>query len=307
MKKKQTFPFKVLIIITLSIFSFQEMQANVIKLPLNSISAIESDTIAKEKKKEKKEKKDRKKGKKVSFETFDASYARALHFYEKQSYLTAAKIFEQLYPITLGSAVGDTILFLFADCYMQNGDYRLAAYHFKEYGRKYPNSARAELATLNCVKALYYLSPEYNIDQSNTLYAIDEINYFTFQYPKSEYIEECNTMLDELREKLARKDFEIFKLYYHTENYKAAQIAANNFIKDFAYSSLVPEMFYILIQSNLEYANKSIESKQKERYQSCVEAYELLVAQFPDNPYVAQSVKYAEEAKEKINTINSKK
>ncbi len=303
MKKNKRFLFNILIMMILvTVATSNSMAKSVQYHSTYQIDKQEESSSKKEKKKKRS-----RKNEKITFDTFDESMKKAITFYEKQSYLSAAKILEQLYPLSMGTPEGDTVLFLFADCYMQNKDYRLAAFHFKEYGRKYPNSPRAELATLNCVKALYYLSPDYNVDQSNTLYAIDEINYFTFQYPKSLFIEECNEMLDELREKLAKKEYEVFLLYYNTENYRAVQISGKNFSKDFAYSILVPEMYSVLVKSNLEYAKKSVPAKQKERYEDCVKAFEMLLAQFPDSPFIPETRKYMEEAQEKMNKIKAKK
>ena len=78
--------------------------------------------------------------KRVTFETFDQHYARAMKFYENRQWLSAAGLFQELYPLSLGTPRADTILFLFADSYYQNGDYNMAALHFRDYVRRYPNS-----------------------------------------------------------------------------------------------------------------------------------------------------------------------
>ena len=77
------------------------------------------------------------KSKKVSFETYEENYKKALQLYNNQLYISAARIFEELYPLSLGTPRADTVLFLFADCYYNNQDYEMAAFHFKEYAGKY--------------------------------------------------------------------------------------------------------------------------------------------------------------------------
>jgi len=251
----------------------------------------------------------KKKGKrgKVSFETFDSYYARAMKAYSNHTYLTAAKYFEELYPLSIGTPYGDTILFLFADCYYQNKDYQLAAFHFRDYARRYPGTERAQLAFLNSLRAFYYISPEYYLDQTGTEFAIEEINNFIQMYPKSPHVEECNQMLDNLRDKLARKDFEIAKMYYHTENYRAAQIAIRNFLKIYPYSKYSAEAAYILVKNNFEYAKKSVDSKKKERFLACLDAYELLKNQF-SSQYMnyPDAQKIADDTKNQIDKINLK-
>jgi outer membrane protein assembly factor BamD len=243
---------------------------------------------------------------KVTFDTFEQNYNKAINYYNKSSYLSAAQLFEQLYPLSIGTPYGDTILFLFADCYFKNRDYQLAAYHFKDYVRRYPGTPRTELAALNCVKACYNVSPSYEVDQGDTKYAIEEIRDYINKYPNSPYINECNEMLDELRNKLAQKDFEVIKLYYHTENYKATQIMVRNFMKEFSYSKFAPEALFILVKNNFDFASKSVDSKKKERFLACVEAYDALSVQYPNSPFVAQAKKFYDQSLNQINIINTK-
>ena len=256
---------------------------------------------------------DQKKGKKkgtaknnkVTFETFDMNYAKALKYYQNGQYLSAAKLFEELYPLSLGTTTADTLLFLFADCYYKNRDYELAAFHFKDYARHYPGTDKAEEAHFMCVKSVFEVSPVYSVDQSSTLFAIDEMDLFIKTYPYSKHVEECNQMLDLLREKLAQKDFEIAKLYYNTDHYQAAQIAVKNFLKEYPNSKYAHEAVFILVKNNHEFARKSINSKKKERYQACVDAFKIMQAQYPNSGYYMDAKKLADDALQQINKIKN--
>jgi outer membrane protein assembly factor BamD len=272
----------------------------------NPDDSVKNDKKGKKDKLEDRDKTSKNKSK-ITFETFDKNYARAMRFYTNQQYLSAARIFEELYPLTLGTPHADTILFTFANCYYLNQDYELAAFHFKDYSRRYAGTPKAEEAYFLCVKSIYYLSPTHSLDQFETKYAIEEIGYFFKQYPNSRYVEECNAMLDQLREKLARKDFEMAKLYYYTENYAAVQIYVKNFMKDHPASNLAPEASYLLIKSNFDFARKSVDSKQLERYLQCLDAFATLNANYPGSPFVEQATKYAVDAEKAIEKINAKK
>jgi outer membrane protein assembly factor BamD len=243
---------------------------------------------------------------KITFETFEQNYKKANTYYAKGSFLSAAKIYEELYPLSIGLPIADTLLFLFADCYYKNKDYQMAAFHFKDYTRRYPNTERTQLAYLNFVKSVNQLSPEYSLDQYETKYAIDEINFFIQLYPNTPYMEECNIMLDKLRDKLAHKDFEVLKLYYNTENYKACQIAVKNFQKDYSYSIYSDDVLYYLVKNNFEYAKKSINVKQQERYIECTEAFDKLRIFFPDSEFIAEAKLIAENAQKEITKIINK-
>ncbi|MBP5650579.1 MAG: outer membrane protein assembly factor BamD [Bacteroidales bacterium] len=270
-----------------------------------SSQTADTNTVSTGKGTPKKEKKKSVKSNKVSFETFDLNYAKALKYYENGQYLSAARLFEELYPLSLGTPVADTLLFLFADCYYKNKDYELAAFHFKDYARHYPGTEKAEEAHFMCVKSVFEVSPVYSVDQSSTLYAIDEMDLFIKTYPYSKHVDECNEMLDLLREKLAQKDFEIAKLYYNTDHYQAAQIAVKNFLKEYPNSKYAHEAVYILVKNNHEYARKSVNSKKKERYQACVDAYKIMQAQYPNSGYYMDAKKLADDALQQISKIKN--
>lgn len=271
---------------------------------LRTSSSMPDDNNNSVQKKDKKGKKS-KSSKKVTFETFDVNYAKALKFYENGQYLSAARLFEELYPLSLGTPNADTMLYLFADCYYKNKDYELAAFHFKDYAKHYPGTDRAEEAHYMCVKSVFEVSPVYSVDQSSTLFAIDELDLFIKSYPYSKHVEECNKMLDLLREKLAKKDFEIAKLYYNTDHFQAAQIAVKNFLKDYPSSKYADEAVFILIKNNHEFAHKSVNSKKRERYQACIDAFGIMRARFPDSIFYSDAKKLADDAIAQINKIKN--
>ncbi len=244
------------------------------------------------------------KGKRVSFENFEQSYERAMRYYSNQQYLSAASLFEELYPLSLGTPRADTILFLFAHSYYCNKDYNMAAFHFRDYVKRYPNTPRTEDAFYYCVSAIYKTSPEYSLDQSNTEYAIEQIKSFVVAYPNNDHIEECNSMLDDLRLKMARKNLEILKLYYNTDKYEACQISAKNFFNEYSYSPLMPEAVYYLVLNNLEYAQKSVEHKKEERYKACLDACTRMEVSFSGSDYYKETSKIAEDVRKQLEKHN---
>lgn len=302
------FILNILIIIALAIpyRGFSQVVSSDSVQNSQTTAAVNSDKAQNSgKKSEGKAKKKGVKSNKVSFETFDMNYAKALKYYENGQYLSAARIFEELYPLSLGTPTADTLLFLFADCYYKNKDYELAAFHFKDYARHYPGTEKAEEAHYMCVKSVFEVSPIYSLDQSSTLYAIDEMDLFIKSYPRSKHVDECNEMLDILREKLAQKDFEIAKLYYNTDNYQAAQIAVKNFLKEYPNSKYAHEAVYILVKNNHEYAKKSVNKKKRERFQACIDAFKIMQAQYPNSGFYMDAKKLADDAQDQINKIKN--
>lgn len=240
-------------------------------------------------------------------ENYGQNYKKAIDYYHKGLWLSAAKIFEEIYPLAIGTPRADTILFLFASSYYNNKDFEIAAFHFKDYARRYVGSVKAEEASFLSAKSLYLVSPPYYLDQSETLAAQDEIKIFISMYPKSKFIEDCNTMMDDIRGKLAQKNFEAAKLYYHRELYRATQIAVKNFMKQYAESIFVPEALSMLIKNNYNYAKQSVTAKQIERYYASIEAYDQLKSLYPESKYIAECEKVVTAAKKQIEKLMSNK
>ena len=232
-------------------------------------------------------------GKKVTFENFDQQYERAMRYYNNQQFLSAAGLFEDLYPLSLGTPRADTILYLFAHSYYMNGDYEMAAFHFRDYVRRYPNSERTEDAFYYGTAAIY-----------NTEYAIEQVKAFIQAFPDNSHIEECNMMLDALRLKLARKDLEILILYYNTDHYEACQIAAKNFFNEYSYSPLMPEAIYYLALNNLEFAKRSVERKKEERYKACLDACNRLLLNYGETKYTKEVERISKEAQKQLSKYN---
>jgi len=315
MKKICRIDFNLLIFLILCLFFGEVSAANEIEMfpksdriclfEIDDLDEIEQSSI--DIKNKKKNPRTRRRSGKVNFETFQEFYEKAMNYYNRRAFLSAARLFEQLYPLSIGTPLGDTILFLFADSYFQNRDYQMAAFHFRDYVRRYPGTERTELAALNAVKSMYYSSPEYYLDQFITLLAIDEVNLFIQNYPDSKHIEECNEILDALREKLAKKELEIVRMYYQTSNYEATQIMARNFLKTYSSSRYAPELLFILVRNNFDFARRSVERRKYNRFKDTIEAFEMLQMRYPQSSFVTDAKKIADEAAAQIRRLEERK
>ena len=235
--------------------------------------------------------------------TKEAKFAAAKAYYDKGLYLSAADLFERVYPLYMGSEQGDSILFLFADCYYRNGDYLMAAFHFNDFTRKYPFSPRTEEAAFLAAKAHYMNVPGYNLDQTDAQLAKEGLETFLESYPQSRYSNECNAMLDTIRDQLAHKAYAIAYMYYNIGQYAAAQIAFKNLMKDYPGSAYTEKALFNLVNNCYEYAENSIPAKQAERYQQAVDWHRQLEAKFPQSAYLAESGRIAEKAIQKRDHI----
>lgn len=183
----------------------------------------------------------------------------------KKKYRKALRLFEQIVPQYRGKPQGEKVTFLFADTYYQLNDHYLAGYQFERFTQAYPNSEKIEEATFKSAKSYYELSPRYDLDQTETYKAIEELQKYIDAFPNGEYLAEANELATELRVKLEKKAFEIAKQYHHTSSYKAAIVAFSNFISEYPGSPFREAAFYYRFDSAYELAINSYEVLMEER------------------------------------------
>lgn len=233
----------------------------------------------------------------------ELKYQTALKLYEKEDYITTLQFLDELIPLYRGSDKLSKLMYLYPYCYLKNGDYSVAAYHFKQYARLFQGSPEAEECDFMGAYCSYLESPPPSLEQTNTAIAISELQLFINKYPKSERIGKCNELIDELRAKMSKKDFDIAKLYFNIESYNAASIAFNNLIKDYPDTKYREEAFFYLVKNYYEYAVRSTDSKKKERFQKSIEAHKKLIENYPQSIYAKESESIAKMSQKQIDKI----
>ncbi|MBK9291126.1 MAG: outer membrane protein assembly factor BamD [Bacteroidetes bacterium] len=214
----------------------------------------------------------------------DLKYETAMDLFEKKDYNRALELFDLLQAVYRGTARGEEISFHMAYCYYHLKDYTLASYYFKRHAQTYPNTPRAEEALFMNAYCYYLDSPRPSLDQANTHLAIKELQEFINTYPRSERVAKSNELIDNLRDKLEQKDFNIAMLYFRIRDYQAAITSFQNMLRRYPDTKRAEEIYATMVQAYFEYAERSIPSRQQERYAASVEAYNNLRIQNPESP-----------------------
>jgi outer membrane protein assembly factor BamD len=108
---------------------------------------------------------------------------------------------------------------------------------------------------------------------------------FLNKYPNSSKAEGCRTMIKDLEDKLVEKSYLSATLYYDMAQYKAAVIALSNSLKEYSNTKYREKMMYLKLNSLYLYAERSLENKQKERYQATLDDYYSFMEEFPKSTY----------------------
>jgi outer membrane protein assembly factor BamD len=240
----------------------------------------------------------------VKHGTLDEKYEAAIKYFDKENYTRALTLFEELMSVYRGTARGEEVHYYYAYCNYNLEDYLVAGYQFRNYTKVFPTGKHAEECAYMNAYCFYLNSPEYSLDQIDTKLAIKEFQSFINRYPKSERIEKCNELIDELRAKLERKSYENAMLYYNMGDYKASATAFANHIKDFPGSSHNEHLNYLIIKSYYLLALNSIESKKQERFKASIDSYAKFAESFPNSEYLKDAEMIQKSALKSLEKYN---
>jgi outer membrane protein assembly factor BamD len=179
------------------------------------------------------------------------------------------------------------------------GDYLMAGYHFKNVTRQYGRSKFREEAAYMVARCEFHKSLPYYLDQTNTNKAIENIQLFINNNPKSEFIPECNDLMDILRAKLHKKAFENASMYYHMGHFEAANTAFKNAITDFPDIDNKERISYMIAKTSFVYAERSIKKRQSERYGNALIDINDFLSIYSESKY-AKEVKKMKATSEKL-------
>lgn len=241
--------------------------------------------------------------------TDDEKYKAAVQYYKKEDWYRAGLLFEELIPVLKGSTESELAHFYHAYTQFHQQQYLLSATLFKKFYETFARSEYAQEAMYMYAYSLYKDTPQFNLDQSNTLTAASALQDFINTYPDSKYRDECTKIILELRGKLERKAYEKAKLYYKTSgfniaSYKSSVIAINNFQRDFPDSEYNEELAFMKVDAEYSLANNSLETKQKERYQEAINYYQTFIDKYPNSKYLKQAERMYESSQKEIERLD---
>ncbi|MCX6181552.1 MAG: outer membrane protein assembly factor BamD [Bacteroidetes bacterium] len=237
---------------------------------------------------------------------YDYKYEMAVKYYEKKEYERASELFKELLVAFRGTSKTEKIFYYWVYCDFYMEDYLTAAYEFRRFIQSFPVSEYAEEMQYMAGVCYTKYSPAYNLDQEYTVKAIDEFQLFLEKYPKGKYSEAANKSVDELQYKLEKKAFETARLYYKIGEYRSSVVSGDNFCREFPDSKHTEEMRYMMVLASFDYAEKSIEEKQIERFRQVPVYVDKFVKSHPKSDKLAELEKVKQKSLFKIKILTYK-
>ena len=209
-------------------------------------------------------------------------YTAAEEYYENGEFRRANALIEQIIPSYRGKPQGERLVFFFANSYFETRSYYSAAIQFENFIKSYPNSQRIQEAYFMEAKSYFMLSPLYTLDQEDTFTGIDKLQVFINRFPNSEYLAEALELMEQLQNKIEKKEFEVSKQYYTIRDYSSAMKSLDNFIADNPGTIFREEALYYRWLSQYEIAINSIESRINERVTELERSLDNFLRYYPD-------------------------
>lgn len=237
---------------------------------------------------------------------YDAKLDYAIKLYNKGDYFKALPLLEELITVYRGTKKAEQTYYYYSYTNYRIGDYETAAYDFESFSKTFPGSEYAEECSFMHAYCYYQSSPLYSLDQTSTMKAINELQLFVDRFPQSKRVDECNNLIDRLREKLERKDFEIAELYFNTDAYKAAITCYKNMLHDYPATKYREEILFKIVKSSYYLAEGSIDTKKIERYNAVMTAYAEFINAFPQSKFKGKADDYYESSQKKLDKLTNK-
>lgn len=233
-------------------------------------------------------------------DTLPVAYKKSMSLYQSGEYNDAAEAFETVIELGRGTDYAQEAQFYLAESYFNSGRYLLASAEYGRYTTLYPRADKREEAQFKEAYSYYQLSPRYKLDQKHSRTAIEKFQLFNSRYPNSERVDEAAQYITELRSKLAKKLYYSANLYRRTKSYEAAIVYYDLTIDNYPESGWAQRALVDKIQTYVTYADRSVQSKQRQRYQGAIEAYETFIQLFPEGKFRSEAEEHVDDARAAI-------
>lgn len=207
----------------------------------------------------------------------------ANEYYSQKKWRQALSLYDRLPNLVAGTDDGPNVLFNSAYANYYQKSYRLAGHQFKNFSYNFTKDPRVEEAAYMSALCYYNGSMDYNLDQTDTESAINELQNFLNNYPNSERAKNINSLIDELTYKLEFKAFENAKQYYKMGEYKACSVAFENVLEDFPSTKLRSKIYDYMMKSKYQLASNSVYDLKQERILNALAFNKTVVKEYPNS------------------------
>lgn len=241
----------------------------------------------------------------VRYDSPEEALTKGKDLYERGRYDRAVEYFQGVFDFGRAHEwAADAQLYL-ARSYRDNSDYILAASEYSRFIEIYRTDPRVPDAEYERALTYYERSPIFQLDQTDTERAVDAFNLFANRYPTHPLRIEAEARVEELRAKLARKQYQTAQLYERHERYRAAAISYETVFDKYPDTDWADDALLGAVRTYIQFSDLSVLERQEERLQKAIDNYLRLLQIFPDSPLLKDAEALYEVAIERRQSLTS--
>ena len=225
----------------------------------------------------------------VTADSAEEAFARAEEALARRKYDRAVELYRTTLDFGRSGDTADDAQLGLARAYAGSRQYLLAGAEFTRFVELYRADPRVEDAAYERILAYAALSPTYELDQTDTATAIQYIDGFLRQYPAGAHSAATAELLADLREKLARKQYEEGRLYERRDLFEAAVISYTGLLATYPTSAYADDAMLGALRTQVSFADNSVRARQSARYGEALRLYDRLTSLFPQSPTLAEA------------------
>ncbi len=204
------------------------------------------------------------------------TFEKAMELFEDEDYLEAKNLFDAIKLQYPASQYADDAQYYLGECNFEREKYILGSFNYSMLRKVYPNSPYYKDSFYKTGLCYYHLSPPFDRDQKHTKKGIKTFSEFQSIYSGDSLAKEANGYIQDLRNKLGRREYEIAELYMKLRSPHSALI----------YYDFVIDDYY-----DTKYYEDAVAGKVRaliitKKYDKALTAIDLYKRQFDDGKYI---------------------
>lgn len=245
-------------------------------------------------------------GNKIDANSPKQAYEKGMTAYEEGDHQDAVRYFQSVFNYGRGNEWAPDAQYQLALTHRKQGKHLVAANEFKRFTQLYRNNPKVPQAEFEQAKSYYLRSPQYHLDQTDTKKAIELFRLFIDRYPGHDRVAEAKSMINEMQAKLAHKQYDAARLYERRDMWRAATESYRSLFDQYPETPWADDALLGALRSYVQYADRSVQNKQAERYQKALDQYAQLQQLFPESSLLDTAVDLKAEAERKLERVRER-
>lgn len=239
----------------------------------------------------------------ISYTSAEDAFSKGVENYEDENYDRAIQYFRAVFSFGRANEWADDAQLYIARSYRDQNRYLLAGTEYSHFIEIYRNDERIAQVELERADAYYQLSPPFHLDQQDTRRALSYYQLFLDRHPQHELAPQAEERIEELQEKLAHKQYAAAELYERREMWEAAAQYYELVFDQYPQTRWADDALLGAVRSFVEYSERSVQARQRARYQRAIEHYNTMAQVFPDSPLLKEAEDWYERAARRVEQV----